>query len=65
MSEEGGFGISWAQKIFGLIIAVVGAFATYCTVISASVLSDYVGLFGFLSIFLLALGVFLIIAKTE
>jgi len=65
MSEEGGFGITLAEKFFGLIIIIIGALATYYTFTSTSALGDFTGFFGFLSIFLLALGVFLIIAKTE
>ena len=65
MSEEGGFGITLAEKFFGLIIIIIGAMATYYTFTSTSALGDFTGFFGFLSIFLLALGVFLIIAKTE
>ena len=66
MSEEGGgFGITLAEKFFGLIIAIIGALATYFTFTSTSALGDFTGFFGFLSIILLALGIFLIIAKTE
>ena len=65
MSEEGGFGITLAEKFFGLIIIIIGALATYYTFTSTSALGDFTGFFGFLSIFLLALGVFLVIAKTE
>jgi hypothetical protein len=66
MSEEGGgFGITLAEKFFGLIIIIIGAMATYYTFTSTSALGDFTGFFGFLSIFLLALGVFLVIAKTE
>jgi hypothetical protein len=66
MSEEGGgFGISLAEKFFGFIILVVGVVTTYYTFTSTDALNDYVGFFGFLSIFLLAIGVLLIIAKTE
>jgi hypothetical protein len=66
MSEEGGgFGITAAEKFFGLIIIVMGIMTTYYTFTSTSVLNGYVGFFGFLSIFLIALGVFMIIAKTE
>jgi hypothetical protein len=63
--EEGGFGITLAEKLFGFIIIIVGAMATYYTFTSTSALGGFTGFFGFLSIFLLALGVFLIIAKTE
>ena len=66
MSEEGGgFGITFAEKFFGFIIIVIGALATYYTFTSTQALGDFTGFFGFLSIFLLAVGVFLIIAKTE
>jgi len=65
MSEEGGFGITLAEKFFGFIIIIIGSLATYYTFTSSSALGDFTGFFGFLSIFLLALGVFLIIAKTE
>jgi hypothetical protein len=65
MSEEGGFGITLAEKFFGFIIIVIGALVTYYTFTSTSALGDFTGFFGFLSIFLLAIGVFLIIAKTE
>jgi hypothetical protein len=65
MSEEGGFGITLAEKFFGFIIIIIGSLATYYTFTSSSALGDFTGFFGFLSIFLLAIGVFLIIAKTE
>jgi hypothetical protein len=66
MSEEGGgFGITLAEKFFGFIIIIIGAMATYYTFTSTSALGDFTGFFGFLSIFLLAIGVFLIITKTE
>jgi hypothetical protein len=66
MSEEGGgFGITFAEKFFGFIIIIIGIMATYYTFTSTSALSDFTGFFGFLSIFLLAIGIFLVIAKTE
>jgi len=66
MSEEGGgFGITLAEKFFGFIIIIIGAMATYYTFTSTEALGGFTGFFGVLSIFLLALGVFLIIAKTE
>jgi len=66
MSEEGGgFGITLAEKFFGFLIIIIGALATYYTFTSTSALGDFTGFFGFLSIFLLAIGIFLIIAKTE
>jgi hypothetical protein len=65
MSEEGGFGIAAAEKFFGLILVIVGALATYYTLTSNETLGVYTGFFSFLSIVLLALGIFLIIAKAE
>lgn len=65
MSEEGGFGIMAAEKFFGLILIIVGVLALYFTLTSTQALSIYTGLFGFLSFVILAVGLFLIIAKAE
>jgi hypothetical protein len=66
MSEEGGsLVITFAEKLFGFIIIIIGALAAYYTFTSTDALGNFVGFFGVLSIFLLALGVFLVIAKTE
>jgi len=64
-SEEGGFGLAMAEKFFGLILAIVGALATYYAFTSIDVFGAYTGFFGFLGIILVAVGVFLIIAKIE
>jgi hypothetical protein len=63
--EEGGFGITLAEKFFGLILLIIGALATYYTFTSSQALGTYTGFLGFLGITLLALGLFLIIAQTE
>jgi len=65
MSEEGSFGLTLAEKFFGLLLIIVGSLAAYFTFTSSSVLEMFTGFFGFLSILLLVLGVFLITAKTE
>ncbi|MEM2937057.1 MAG: hypothetical protein QXJ63_00750 [Candidatus Bathyarchaeia archaeon] len=65
MSEGGGFGIAAAEKFFGLLLLIIGALAAYFTFTSSQALGAYTGFFGFLSIILFALGLFLIIAKTE
>lgn len=65
MSEEGGFGLKLAEKFFGALLIIVGALTSYYTFTSISNLGVYTWLFGFLSVFILALGLFLIIAKTE
>ena len=65
MSEEGGFGLTLAEKFFGFMLIIVGALSIYYTYTSTQALGDFLGFFGFLSVIILALGVFLIIAKTE
>jgi len=64
-SEEGGFGLILAEKFFGLILVIVGGLATHYTFTSTNALGAFTGFFGFLSVLLLALGVFLITAKAE
>jgi hypothetical protein len=64
MSEESGFGLNFAAKFLGLIILTTGILSLYFTV-STSQLMAYAGLFGFLSIILIALGLVLITAIIE
>lgn len=65
MSEEGGFGISLAEKFFGLLILVVGALAMYYLLTSLVEFGGFAGFFGFLDAILIGLGLLLITAKTE
>jgi hypothetical protein len=65
MSEEGSFGLIAAEKFFGLLLLIVGGLAAYHTFKSTKALAAYTGFFGFLSAILIALGLVLIIAKTE
>jgi len=65
MSEEGGFGLTVAEKFFGLLLLIIGALAAYYTFTSSQALGAFTGFFGFLSLLLLVLGLFLIIAKGE
>ena len=65
MSEEGGFGFTAVEKLFGLILLIVGVLSVYFTFTSMQVLGNFVGFFGFLGIVLLALGFVLLTAKTE
>jgi hypothetical protein len=65
MSEEGGFGLTLAEKFFGLIILAVGGIAAYYTWTSSQSLDPFFGLFAFLTIVLLAVGMVLLTAKTE
>jgi uncharacterized membrane protein HdeD (DUF308 family) len=63
--SEGDFGIAATEKFFGLLLLIVGALTAYFTFTSSQDLGVYTGFFGFLGIILLALGLFLIIAKAE
>lgn len=65
MSEEGSFGLALVERFFGLIILVTGIVSSYYTFTSGAELYPFVGLFGFLSIILLVLGLVLITAKIE
>ena len=65
MSEEGGFGLKIAERFFGLLLLIVGAFSMFYTVTSIQALGDFTGFFGFLSFILLVIGFVLITAKTE
>lgn len=65
MSEEGGFGLILAEKFFGLVLVIIGVLALYYTFISSNALEAFTGFFGFLSVILMGLGLFLIIAKIE
>ena len=65
MSEEGSFGISFVEKIFGLIILAVGGLASYFTLESSTELKGFTGFFGVLSFILIVLGLFLVVSKTE
>jgi hypothetical protein len=65
MSEEGSFGETAAEKLFGAIILLVGVVSMYYTFTSASVLGTFTGVFGFLTLVLIILGVVLLTAKVE
>jgi len=65
MSEEGSFGVTASEKLFGLILLAVGLVAMYYTFTSTDALMAFTGFFGFLSLILIILGVALIIAKIE
>jgi len=66
MSEEGGgFGYSVAERFFGFILVVVGILVGYYTFTSVESLANFTGLFGFLSIIIVIVGIILITAKTE
>jgi len=65
MSEEGGFGLTLAERFFGLIVLIVGGISSYYTLTSIQSLDPYSGLFVFLTIVLIAVGMIMLTAKTE
>ena len=59
MSEEGDtFWVSLAERLFGLLLIVIGAVMLYYTATSADVLGGFSVLFGALSVILVILGIF-------
>jgi sugar phosphate permease len=65
MSEEAGFGLGFAERVFGLVILLVGGVTAYYTFVSVKELAGFEGFFVFLSIILIVLGLVLMTAKTE
>jgi hypothetical protein len=64
MSDEtGSFWIKVAEKVFGLILIIIGALTLYFTASSTSTLGAYLPLFVFLSLIILVVGVFLLIVS--
>jgi hypothetical protein len=63
MSEEGDtFWISLAERVFGLILIIIGAILLYFTVTSSD-LGGFTAFFGVLSVILVIVGIFLTIVK--
>jgi uncharacterized membrane protein YiaA len=63
--EEGGFGVSFTERLFGLVIFLVGVTALYYVWTSLQVLAEYGWFFAFLNIILIGIGLVLMTAKTE
>jgi uncharacterized membrane protein len=63
MSEGDTFWLSLAEKFFGLLLAIIGALFLYFTLTSTAALGDFAGLFGFLSILVLLVGLFLLVVR--
>jgi hypothetical protein len=63
--EEGGFGIGLAEKLFGLVIFLVGVMSLYYVSTSLHVLEEFGGFFAFLNIIIIGIGLVLMTAKTE
>ena len=65
MSEEERFGLNFMEKLFGLILSIVGIFTIYYTYINSKALANFAGLFGGLSLVMFILGLILVISKTD
>lgn len=63
MSEGDTFWLSLAEKFFGLLLVIIGALFLYFTLTSIEALSVFTGLFGFLSIVVLIIGLFLLFVR--
>ena len=64
MSDEGDtFWVSLTERIFGLLLIVIGAVMLYYTVTSTDTLGGFSVLFSALSVILVLLGIFLLIVK--
>jgi hypothetical protein len=65
MRRKTRFGLTAAEKLIGLLLLLIGGLYTYLTLTSSQALGSFTGFFMFLSISILILGLFLIVAKIE
>jgi len=65
MSEEGSFGVSALEKLFGVIVLLIGVAFMYYTLTNNSVLAPFTGFLSVLGLFLVVLGFFLATVKVE
>ena len=63
MSEGDTFWLSLAEKFFGLLLVIIGALFLYFTLTSTDALGIFAGFFGFLSIIVLIIGLFLLFVR--
>ena len=63
MSEGDTFWVSLSEKFFGLLLTVIGALFLYFTLTSIDALGGFTGLFGFLGVVILLIGLFLLIVR--
>jgi hypothetical protein len=63
MSDEGDtFWVSLAERIFGLVLIIIGAIVLYFTATTSGI-SGFGAFFGALSIIMVIIGVFLLVVK--
>jgi hypothetical protein len=66
MSEDAPIGLAVAEKIFGLVLIIIGAVvAFYSSTPPAGDISQFSGMFTAAGLVIVAVGIFLVIAKTE
>jgi hypothetical protein len=63
MSEGDTFWVSLAEKFFGFLLTIVGVLFLYFTLTSTAALGGFTGLFSFLSVVVLIIGLFLLIVR--
>ncbi len=63
MSEGDTFWVSLAEKFLGLLLTIIGALFLYFTLTSTAALAGFTGLFGFLSVIVLLIGLFLLVVR--
>ena len=64
MSSES-FWFSMSEKLFGIIIIIIGGLFLYFTFTSTNSLGAFTGLFGFLGLIILLIGLLLIILRAK
>jgi hypothetical protein len=65
MSEGDNFWLSLAEKFFGLLLTIIGALFLYFTLSSTAALGVFTGFFGFLSVVVLIIGLFLLLVRPQ
>lgn len=66
MSENLPMGLFVSEKIFGVILIIIGALVANSSInLSSGDISHFSGIFTFIGLIVLVVGVFLLITKTE
>ena len=65
MSEGETIWLSMSSKLFGIIIVIIGVLFLYFTFASTDTLGVFTGIFGFIGVAVLIVGLFMILAKTR